>query len=69
MMKYGGTVSALRASCDSTEGGKKYKGKGVVASLEILLHAIYYLSPPLLLLPSRETGTATETPNRTTVLQ
>jgi len=27
-----------------------YKGKGAVASLEILLHAIYYHSPQLLLL-------------------
>jgi hypothetical protein len=45
MMGYGGTVSVLRASCDSTEEGDKYKRKGVVASLEILLHAIYYLSP------------------------
>ena len=32
-------------SWDSTEEGKTYKGKGVLASLEILLHAIYYLSP------------------------
>jgi len=33
----------LRASCDSTEERKKYKTRGAVASLEILLHAIYYL--------------------------
>jgi len=35
-------VSVLRASCDSTEGWEKYKRRGAVASLEILLHAIYY---------------------------
>jgi len=40
----GGTVSVLRASCDSTEGRKSIR-KGAVASLEILLHAICYLSP------------------------
>jgi len=45
MILDGGTVSVLRASCDSTEGWEKYKRRGVVASLEILLHAIYYLSP------------------------
>ena len=39
-----GTVSVLRASCNSTEGWEKYKRSGAVASLEILLHAIYYPS-------------------------
>ena len=42
MMLDGGTVSVLPASCDSTEGWEKYKRRGVVASLEILLHTIYY---------------------------
>jgi len=36
-------VSVLRASCDSTEGRKSIR-KGAVASLEILLHTIYYPS-------------------------
>jgi hypothetical protein len=41
----GGTVSDLRASrYDSQSEGSGYKGGGVLASLEILLHAIYYLS-------------------------
>jgi len=33
-----------RQGCDSTEEEKEYKKEGMVASLEILLHAIYYLS-------------------------
>ena len=33
-----------RRGCDSTEEEKEYKEEGAVASLEILLHAIYYLS-------------------------
>ena len=34
-------MSVLRASCNYTEG-RKSKKEGAVASLEILLHAIYY---------------------------
>ena len=45
MMLDGGSVSVLWASCDPAEGWEKYKRRSAVASLEILLHAIYYLSP------------------------
>jgi len=56
MMLDGGTVSVLQASCDSTEGWEMYKRRGAVASLEILLHAIYYISPQTYLYTSMTQG-------------
>ena len=44
MMLDRGTVSVLQASCSSTEGLEKYKRRGTVVRLEILLHATYYPS-------------------------
>jgi len=50
-----------RRGCDSTEEEKEYKEEGAVASLEILLHAIYYLST-LTYLPTSLSGVTRPSP-------